>query len=207
LKKSIKDLYRIEPISYTKAQELVKKNHYLHAKAPYKIAFGLISNDTNEIEGVIIYGRGPSGSVFNSICGKEEAKNVIELTRLWVKDGLPKNCESYLIGNTLHKTGYDIIVSFADSSQNHIGTVYQATNWIYLGLTKAVLEYKLKGVVTHQYKWFKGYSIKELKEFYGDDLYLAPRSRKHRYVYFTSRRRYLLKKLKFPILTYPKKKA
>ncbi len=29
-----------------------------------------------------------------------------------------------------------IIVSYADTSQNHHGYIYQATNWIYTGLTK-----------------------------------------------------------------------
>ena len=41
-----------------------------------------------------------------------------------------------------------MIVSFADTAQNHHGGIYQATNWLYSG-AKEYHAYRVKGIVTH----------------------------------------------------------
>lgn len=46
--------------------------------------------------------------------------------------------------------GLRIIVSFADSNENHHGGIYQATNWIYTGMTQGCFFYQdKKGKVWH----------------------------------------------------------
>ena len=62
-------------------------------------------------------------------------KNVLELTRLWIEDGTPKNTESFFISQCLKRACREIIVSFAQIDAGHVGTVYQATNWYYTGLS------------------------------------------------------------------------
>lgn len=43
-----------------------------------------------------------------------------------------------------------LVVSFADCDQNHLGTIYQATNWIYTGIPSgAVPQYLVHGKITH----------------------------------------------------------
>ena len=81
------------------ANELTVANHYLHRKASTMYAFGLFEG--MELVGTIIYGKPASPSLCVGVAGKEESKSVIELTRLWIQDGTPKNTESYLIGQTL----------------------------------------------------------------------------------------------------------
>ena len=125
--------YKIKQITYSEAMNIVVKNHYLHRKAPCSIAFGLLLN--NEIKGVVCYGTPSSSSLRIGIAGKENAYNVIELTRLWIDDCVPRNGESYLIGNTIKHCGKEIVVSYAEIQQGHLGTVYQATNWLYTGLS------------------------------------------------------------------------
>jgi len=39
-----------------------------------------------------------------------------------------------------------VVVSYADTSQNHHGYIYQATNWIYTGLSAKRPDYKIKGL-------------------------------------------------------------
>jgi hypothetical protein len=57
-----------------------------------------------------------------------------ELARLWVDDCMPKNTETYFMARgvdyikTFHKD-IEILVSYADPSVGHAGTIYKAANW------------------------------------------------------------------------------
>ena len=125
--------YEIKKIDYQTAMQVIIKNHYLHRKAPCSFAFGLFLD--GKLLGVICYGTPSSSTLRRGIAGEENKDNVIELTRLWVDDSVPHNGESFLIGRTIPLVDKEIIVSFADTAQNHLGIVYQATNWIYTGLS------------------------------------------------------------------------
>lgn len=177
--------YTISQINYKTAMDIVVKNHYLHRKAPCSIAFGLFLDGI--IKGVICYGTPSSSPLRIGIAGKENILNVVELTRLWVDDSVPKNGESYLIGNTMRKSGKEIIVSYAEIQQGHIGTVYQATNWIYTGLSAKRTNWTIKGINKHCQTIADKYSSKEIREKYGDDFSLQPRPRKHRYVFINAK--------------------
>ncbi len=212
-KLSIPQRFAVLQIENKVAQEIVIKNHYLHRTAPCSWAFGLFDKQNNcTLVGVITYGVGPSSTLLAGVCGPDEAKNVCELTRLWLADNLPKNCESYLIGNSIRLVPREIIVSFADSSAGHIGYVYQATNWIYTGLSTKIKDPRLKSNPhLHQASFAKGLTKKEIVDKYGDDVEYVERSRKHRYVFFNvrnkRRRQELEAKLRYKILPYPKVSA
>ena len=96
----LKSNYLVKSIDYSTAMDMVVKYHYLHRKAPCSQAFGLF-NKKGEVIGVVTYGTPASRSLQKGICGEEEANNVIELTRLWIQDGTPKNSESFLIGKRI----------------------------------------------------------------------------------------------------------
>ena len=198
--------WRIEPILNKTAQDIVIKNHYLHRKAPCSFAFGLYDND--ELVGVVMYGTPSSSPLRKGLCGIEEAGNVIELTRLWIDDKIGKNAESYLIGNTIKKVNKEIVVSFSEIDQGHIGTVYQATSFLYTGLSAKRTNWTVEGINKHCQTIADKYTSKELKEKYGDKFKLVPRPRKHRYVFINAkkkRRKELINKIKYTLLPYPKK--
>jgi hypothetical protein len=202
--------YYIEQITYDLAMEMIVTNHYLHRKAPYSMAFGLFHKNSLECLGVIVYGVPASITLLKGVCGEDEFKNVYELNRLWIDDSVPKNGESFLIGNTLKRLDKEIIVSYADSSYNHIGTVYQATNWLYTGLSKQFKEPKVRGLEhVHHTTLDKGLTKAEVVEKYGvENIYYVERARKHRYVTFNAsrtRKKQLLAKLKYKVLPYPKR--
>jgi hypothetical protein len=178
----------------------------LHRKAPCSFAFGLF--DKSDIIGVICYGTPSSAPLRRGLCGESEVNNVIELTRLWIKDGTEKNVESYLIGNTLKLVNKEIIVSFAEIDAGHVGTVYQATNWIYTGLSAKRTNWTIEGLNLHCQTIADKYTAEELREKFGDKFKTVERPRKHRYIFFNchkKRKKELLGKLKYPILPYPKK--
>lgn len=206
----LNDLFKIEEIPYRTAMDIVIEKHYLHRRCPCSIAFGLINKETEEIKGVVTYGIPPSSTLLKGICGEDEMHNVYELNRLWVADDVPANGESFLIGNTLKRLDKEIIVSFADTSQDHVGYVYQATNFLYCGLSKKFKDPKVKGMEhMHHATYAHGMTMAQVIEKYGaENVYYAERPRKHRYIYFNCgkyRKKQLMRKLKYKVLPYPKK--
>ena len=128
-------MLEVSGIANSIANDVVEKHHYLHRRSAAVVSYGLFQNF--ELIGVAIYGKPASPSLCNGICGKEEALKVLELTRLWVADEAPKNTESWFLGQTFKMlpSKYEILVSFAEPTQGHVGTIYQATNWLYTGLS------------------------------------------------------------------------
>lgn len=204
---SLSSDYSIDLIPYQMAMEVVVAKHYLHRKAPVSKAFGLFDK-SGQVVGVVTYGVPASSTLLKGVCGEEEATNVYELNRLWVDDSVPKNGESFLIGNTINKLDREIIVSYADTAQDHLGIVYQASNWIYTGLSAKFKDPKVKGLENkHHATYANGLTNKEVIEKFGDRVYFVDRPRKHRYVYFNAtkaRKKILRKKLRYKELPYPK---
>lgn len=200
--------YDIKKIDYKTAMGIIVEHHYLHRKAPCSIAFGLFKDSL--IKGVVCYGTPSSSSLRRGIAGDENTNNVVELTRLWVDDSVPKNGESYLIGNTIKHSGKEIVVSYADTSVGHLGVVYQATNFLYSGLSAKRTNWTISGVDKHCQTLADKYTSTEIRELYGDRFSLQPRPRKHRYIYINAkpkRRKELISQLKYPIKPYPKKES
>lgn len=67
-------------------------------------------------------------------------QRVLSLSRLVVVPGEPTNVASMIIGaclRILRREGvWSHLVTYADESQGHTGTIYRATNWTYAGRTK-----------------------------------------------------------------------
>lgn len=197
--------YHIKKIDYPTAMDVVTREHYLHRRAPCSVAFGLFIKE--ELKGVICYGTPSSAPLRSGIAGPENALNVIELTRLWVDDSVPRNGESFLIGRTIKNAGKEIIVSFAEIQQGHVGIVYQATNWIYTGLSAKRTNWTIDGFAKHCQTLADKYTANEIRSKFGDRFSLQDRPRKHRYIFINAkgkRRIELLAALRYPILGYPK---
>lgn len=187
---------------------IIIKNHYLHRKSQAIYCFGLYEIDGKEegffyedkLVGCITYGLPASPNVCRGICGEQYFNDVIELTRLWICDSVGKNAESFLIGNTIKKINKKIIVSYSEPDFGHVGTVYQATNFIYTGLTaKRTNRVAIDGST-------KKHNRHECKKKEGT--ILVPRPRKHRYIYFNVKQKErveLINALKYEIKPYPKK--
>lgn len=104
---------------------------------------GLISDycfkllDGDKIIGAMIYGRIAMAGVWKKYA--EEEGDLTELRRLCCIDDTPKNTESYFIGKTLRwlKKNTDIkrVISYADMTYNHEGTIYKASNFKHCGMT------------------------------------------------------------------------
>lgn len=158
-----------------------------------------------------MFGKPASNSLCEGICGPEESSRVLELTRLWIQDGTPKNTESYFIGQAIKllPIEFDILVSYAEIQAGHVGTIYQATNWLYTGLSDRHVHWEVEGMTgQHSRHLFDNYGgVSKAKEILGDKMIATERPRKHRYIMFRGskqRRKTLLKKLRYPLQNYPK---
>lgn len=215
------------------AKDFIIKNHYSHKWTLCKYSFGIFSkimpintkynkigskllNNEEYLIGVIIYG-GPVGrQTVKSVCPSFENNNVIELTRLFIYDNYGKNIESYFISKTINflkkaEKNLKVVISYSDPEYNHIGTIYQASNFLYQGnQTRHIGNkfFKLKGTTEwlHPRTMFVKYKtndINKLKEM-NIEFEVKDVSFKHRYIFIVRDRKNVLKNLKHKILLYPK---
>jgi len=207
---SITKKYSVKPINSDQTYDWLLHKHYAKRIPSISYAFGLFNID-NILQGVITYGT-PVSSTLRSLW-KDEYK-LIELNRLVINDNLEKNSLSFLVSQSLNMLPKPlIIVSYADSSQNHHGYIYQATNWIYTGLSIPFKDYFIEGLehmhhgTIYDLSRGKKNRTEWLKEKFGDKLIIKERSRKHRYFYFLANKRdkkNIIKMLPYEILPYPK---
>lgn len=84
----------------------------------------------------------------------KNAGEVLELVRVALNGKQEYTSKAVAMSlKQLHKDDprVQIIVSYADHRQRHIGTIYQATNWIYLGKSMTSdTQYFYKGKWTHE---------------------------------------------------------
>ena len=106
-----------------------------------------------------------------------------ELARLWVDDVMPRNTESWLIGQSIrwvrrNRSEVEWLVSYADPSQGHSGVIYRTTNWESDGMTDEGRKTPRKDYLDP--RTGKRYSRKaHVPE--GVEYDLVPRISKHRY--------------------------
>ena len=168
--------------------------HYAHRWPSISYAFGLF--DEKKLVGCVTYGSPASPFLCKGVCGDGFRLDVLELNRL-VLENNKKNEASYLVGNSLRMLGEiknAIIVSYADTKYNHIGYVYQATNFLFTGTTKPRTD-------------MASVNGKHSRHHLGDRNNRVNRSAKHRYVTFIGDKRFKNKAkeaLKYRVLPYPK---
>lgn len=190
---------QVKQIEYSETKDFLLNKHYAHRMPSVSYAYGLFYN--NQLHGVITYGSPASRSLQTGFFGKEYASKVIELNRLYIDDEISqsvKNITSYFVSSTLKdlKKYNLLVVSFADSGMNHLGSIYQATNFIYLGKTKERTD-KFSGFNAHSRHYDK--NKKEI---------IRPvRSSKYKYIYFAmnkTNKKKFKNLLKYKPLPYPK---
>jgi len=201
--------YIIEKLTPKIARSIIVKNHY--SKSYYsgsRFNYGLFKE--GNLVGVICYGPPHSHSLKIAIAGKTYKNRVLELNRLWVADSEPRNTESWFISKTMKLVkSCDILVSFADPTQGHVGYIYQATNWLYTGQGQNSQALVPKGHTGHPLSVIYGYKKDDLVEKYGlENLEYRKILGKHRYIYILNKKKkkLILSRLNYEIKPYPKKK-
>lgn len=180
--------------------------NFHYAKCVPSVSHGYnIYNDENEWCGVIVFGVGANNNLaktFGYLTGE-----VLELERVALNGKQEYTSQAVAMAlKQLHKDNplVKMVVSYSDHRQHHIGTIYQATNWIYLG--KVLLtqeEYFYKGKWTHP-RTLNYIKDKETRAEIKKTLPKRKISNKFKYVFVFDKR--LRKKYQKMALPYPKDK-
>jgi hypothetical protein len=101
--------------------------HYLR-KRPAVVVLCLMMLQGVKAVGCIVYASPPRE------CDKRYGGKTWELARLYLLDEIPRNAETWLIGQSvkyIKRNRRDVrhLVSYADPSAGHRGTIYKAANW------------------------------------------------------------------------------
>lgn len=201
--------YEVKSIDKSLCKEWCLKKHYAKRLPPISFAFGLF--EQNILNGIVTFGIPVSHSLRTLW---DDKYKLMELNRLVVNDNLPKNTLSFFVSMSLKMLPKPlVIVSYADTSHNHHGYIYQATNWIYTGLSAEFKDYYVKGLEhLHGATIFdmsRGQEnrVEWLKNKFGDKLIMVDRPRKHRYFYFLGSKndvKNMKLMLPYEIVDYPK---
>ena len=208
--------YTVLKIKNHECKEWFLHKHYAKRIPSTSFAFGLYKNSV--LVGVCSFGRPMSPALTKGAFNGLYQDTFLELNRLVINEGEDRNALSFFVSQSLKQLPKpNVIVSYADTSQNHHGYIYQATNWIYTGLSAKRPDYHIKGLNLHSAsitdslgRTDKKEGIKQvtlLKEKYGDDFYMEDRARKHRYFYLLGGKqvkKQMLKNLAYKVEAYPK---
>lgn len=131
--------------------------------------------------GVVLFGRGANKSLGEPYgCDQTES---CELVRIALTSHMtPVSKIMSLALKWLKRTNEKIklVVSFADTEVGHHGGIYQATNWIYDGLTNAADEYLYKGKRWHGRAFRKSHGSH--LNYMNKGLQIVKGAQKHRYL-------------------------
>lgn len=182
-------------INYKEAIDFLLPKHYSGRKPTISFSYGYYEEGI--LKAVCTFGKPASNSLCIGVCGIDFKDKVYELNRLCVDGNIKINLSkfvSYCLKD-LKKLNL-IIISYADTQMNHNGYIYQATNWIYTGMTKPRTDKYVKNGKHSRH--YDNNNQNGLRKY---------RSAKHRYIYFTANKYFkkvYLDNLKYKIFDYPK---
>lgn len=127
----------IEPIDQGLAGDFIKRYEWMGTIGSSIRSFGLFAE--GHLVAVVGFGPARAPNAYSRMLGQDLARSVIQLCRGASSPQCPKWGPSRLISHALKHPllaqKYKIAVAFADPEAGEIGTIYQACNAIYSGLT------------------------------------------------------------------------
>ena len=186
----------VSRISYDETKPFLLNIHYARRMPCITDAFGLFLN--GDMVGCVTYGIPASHPLCIGVAGEKNQYSVLELNRLVIKEGNQKNLASFLVSHSLKMLpNGTFVVSYADTAWSHVGYVYQATNFLYTGLSaKRTDQYQQDGLHPRAYKKEQHSEMRQT------------RSQKHRYIYLVGDKRTkkrMRSELRYKVISqYPK---
>ena len=139
----------VAPCTHDAVKWAVEHWHYSRVMpAGKKICYGIWEHD--KFIGAIIYSGGASPFLGKAL--QLDPTEVCELTRVAMTTHdapVSKPLAMTLRELRVSNPGMRAVVSFADPKESHHGGIYQATNWVYTGMSNPVTEYFIGGRWRH----------------------------------------------------------
>lgn len=205
----------VERITTREAREIILKYEWLGTIGRAAACYGLRHRD-GELLGVAAFGW-PGAPESRDICGRDLRDLAVCLERGACVHYAPKNAASFLIARACELAhadgGWDIFYAYADPEAGEIGTVYQASNWLYIGQGVG----RTPGRPREYWRRPDGTivsnrTLRHRKWRHADALAAGwvrvPKHPKHKYVHFEGPRwrvKQLMAALRYPPQPYPKR--
>ena len=142
---------RLTKATHKAVEYACKHFHYAKAVPVNTIGYN-VYNNSDEWCGVVVFGTGATPNIGNSY--NLTIGGCVELVRVALNG--KQECTSQAVAMSLKQLKKDcplcrLVVSYADIDQSHLGTIYQATNWIYTGTNNegALGAFIIHGKKTH----------------------------------------------------------
>jgi len=210
------DNARLLDVPRDAAKRFIETYEWLGTLGNSMFAYGLYFG--GKLGAVASFGKPDTWQICEGLCGIEYSPLVIQLNRGACAYWTPENTASRLIALSLKKlekeTKFRMVLASADPRAGEIGTVYQASNWLYIGIGSTGNDFVPASLVNPDDVRFHTRGLpKELKskrrlEQAGHEVLKVPRARKHRYLAIIGsrkERKMLRGALKYRVLTYPKR--
>ena len=122
-------------LSSKEATDFLLPRHYAGRIPSISRAFGWKVDGA--LKAVCTFGKPATPFLCTGVCGKKYSASVYELNRLCRVDGFKEPLSAF-VGACLRRLRAMnwIIISYSDTQMNHHGYIYQATNFLYTGMTK-----------------------------------------------------------------------
>lgn len=219
---NIKDA-ELREVDYNTAKKIIEDYEWLGTMGTTQYHYGIYFDGV--CAGVVCFGyfqamnTNSGGHPYAPYVGVDYADKGVQLTRGACAWWAHEHSGSKLIAYGLRKMaeiGYKYVIAFSDPEAGEIGTLYQATNWNYLGASETVhydLYYKNGKLFYNDRDFYKkfGFTGKaKMMEFIKDKPYLQLRQRnpKSRYIKLIGNKkenRDMMEILYPKILPYPKR--
>lgn len=160
----------VKPITYNSARPIIEEHEWLgnmplpkSCRYIYGLFFGY------NLGGCVVYVE-PSTRQFNALYPRQ----VVQLNRGACVFWTPRNSASFLIGGTfkfLRKAGVKLIVAYCTPEAGEVGTIYQALNFKFIGMTEPSKMYLLDGrwvserTLADKKKWAKSKDVRWQEAF------------------------------------------
>lgn len=175
--KTWRDYCEVYPLPTAQLDDMIKAHYLGKWPAVCRLKLGMFMGPF--VVGAIVYADAPPET------SRRYGGYTWELARLWIKDGIPRNAESWLISQSIkfiRRNHPDVValVSYADPSAGHVGTIYRASNWTPDGRTddeRKSPRFDYADATTGK-KYGRAAHIPD-----GAQLIRVPRVSKYRYVY------------------------
>lgn len=199
--------YQVRKIAPEQTADWLLHKHYAKRIPQISEAFGLY--DQVVLRAVCTFGSPCRYYNNGEFVFYDYAVPTMELNRLCIEEGMEKNALSFFIGSIFKQLRKPLcLVSYADARKYHHGYIYQATNWLYTGLSEIHdAEYIINGKEVHS-RTLTGKGITAPKEWArASNVERTKEGLKHRYFYFigSKKEKTLMRaRFRFAVLPYPK---
>ena len=181
------------PVPFRVAKRFILDYEWLGTMpSGFRCAYGLFWE--SNLGCCVVYGSPNPMQIARSVFGGQHTDRVMQLHRGASTWWAHEHAASFLLGRSLRllkRDGWGAVVAFSDPQAGEIGTVYQASNWRYCGLTAKRPDYH------------DATGKRQVGHFAVAGLIRRERPRKHRYLYLLDHR--LAPDLCWSTRVYPKR--